>query len=466
MNLINAHSKPSATGPGQKLGLTEVIGYGLGDTACAFALTTVNTYLMLFLTDVYGLDIGQVGAILMIVRLLDACAAPLIGSRIDTIKSTQRYKKVILIGALPTAAFSIACFFAPPLSQGGKLIYAFASYAGVCLLYTAVNTSYSSLSTVLTEDVDDRNRLTGVRLFLANIGNICLTLGVPMLAAYFGRSSVIHGYRISAVIFGTAAVILLLITYCTTTIRIQIPPSESGIHVREIIETLTSNKPLLLICPIFTITFINCTIVGPVGTYFVKYNLGREEMIGIFTLCSSLPGIITTALVPSLAARFNKRDILIVSHLVSLAGLLGMLLTPRHLFGVILCFRLLSAAGATMIMGVIWNIAPDLTDYGEYISHKRLSAVIYAIIGLFYKMGAAIAGIIPSLIMGMTGYAANQEQTAEALQGITFTFLWIPILLTIAALIPLHFYKLDNEMTRRISVELAQRRASEGSDRT
>lgn len=119
-----------------------------------------------------------------------------------------------------------------------------------------------------------------------------------------------------------------------------------------------------------------------------------------------------------------------------------------------------------MIMGVIWNIAPDLTDYGEYISHKRLSAVIYAIIGLFYKMGAAIAGIIPSLIMGMTGYAANQEQTAEALQGITFTFLWIPILLTIAALIPLHFYKLDNEMTRRISVELAQRRASEGSDRT
>lgn len=442
-----------------KLRKTEKVGYALGDVGCAFAMTTINTYLMYFYTDVFGINVGAVGTLFLVARIWDAFNDPIIGNWIDKSKFKKgKYRTCILYGCVPLAIFSVLCFSAPNLSPTWKLIYAYITYIGAGMLYTLVNTSYSSLSSVMTEDPVERTTLTAVRMYLANIGNMMLSVGVPMLAAFFGKKSMGTGYRITAFIFAGMSVVLFLFTYFSTKERIKVDQSEEKVTLKVMVSAMLSNKPLLLLCLVFIVTFTNVSISSAVGTYYIKYNVGRADLTGIFILFSNLPGVISLALIPYFSVKIGKKKLLFISYIVSIAGLAGMFLAPVSNLIAVFSFRFIAGFGATLIMGLIWNMAPDVIDYGEYVSGQRLGAVTYAIIGFFFKLGNALAGIIPGIILGMTGYVANVEQTERSLAGIKFTLVGVPIILSLLVLIPIYFYRLDNKETLRIAGILHERR--------
>lgn len=448
-----------------KLKTTEKVGYALGDMGCAFAMTTINTYLMFFYTDVFGISVGAVGTLFLIARIWDAINDPIIGNWIDRSHFKKgKYKTFILYGCVPLAIFSILCFTAPDLSNTWKLIYAYVTYIGAGMLYTVVNTSYSSLSSIMTEDPDERTELTGVRMYLANVGNMLLSVGVPMLAVFFSQTTSGGGYRATAMVFAGLSVILFLITYFTTKERIKVPASEEKVTVKSMISTMISNKPLLLLCLIFIVAFTNVSISTAVGTYYVKYNMHHEELTGIFTLFTSLPGLVSLAFIPYLAKKIGKKKLLFISYIISIIGLIGMFVVSADQLYPVFFFRFISGFGATMIMGLIWNMAPDVIDYGEYISGQRLGAVTFAIIGFFFKLGNALAGMIPGIILELTGYVPNVEQTASALFGIKFTLIGVPAILSVLVLIPIYLYRLDNKEIRHIAQVLHERR--EANDTT
>ncbi len=442
-----------------KLRKTEKVGYALGDMGCAFAMTTINTYLMYFYTDIFGISVGAVGTLFLVARIWDAINDPIIGNWIDKSNFKKgKYKTFILYGCVPLAVFSILCFTAPNLSATWKLVYAYITYIGAGMLYTLVNTSYSSLSSVMTEDPEERTSLTAVRMYLANIGNILLSVGVPMLAVFFGKKSMGTGYRITAVIFAGMSVVLFLITYFSTKERIKVVQSEEKVNLKAMVSAMISNKPLLLLCLVFIVAFTNVSISTAVGTYYIKYNMGREDLTGIFILFTSLPGIISLAMIPYFSKKIGKKKLLFVSYIISIIGLGGMYAAPVTSIIAVFGFRFIAGFGATLIMGLIWNMAPDVIDYGEYVSGRRLGAVTYAIIGFFFKLGNAMAGMIPGVILELTGYVPNVEQTARSLAGIKFTLIGVPIILSILVLVPIYFYKLDNKETMRIAEVLHDRR--------
>lgn len=443
----------------EKLKAKEKVGYALGDMGCAFAMTTINTYLMYFYTDVFGINVAAVGTLFLIARIWDAINDPIIGNLIDKSNFKKgKYKTFIFYGSIPLALFSVLCFTAPDLSNTMKLVYAYVTYIGAGMLYTLVNTSYSSLSSLITEDPDERTNLTAVRMYLANIGNMCLSVGVPVLAVMFGKKSAGTGYRITAMVFAGLSIILFLTTYFTTTERIKVVNTEEKAGLKEMVSVLLKNKPLIILCIVFIVAFTNVSISTAIGTYYIKYNMGREDLTSIFILFTSLPGLISLALIPHFSKKIGKKKLLAASYIISIIGLFGMYIAPESSVTAVFVFRFISGFGATLIMGLIWNMAPDVIDYGEYVSGRRLSAITYAIIGFFFKLGNALAGIIPSIIMDRTGYQANMSQTASALFGIKFSLIGVPLILSILVLIPIFAYKLDGRESQKIAQVLHERR--------
>jgi GPH family glycoside/pentoside/hexuronide:cation symporter len=109
----------------------------------------------------------------------------------------------------------------------------------------------------------------------------------------------------------------------------------------------------------------------------------------------------------------------------------------------------------------MWALIPETIEYGEYKTGKRLSGMIYAIIGFFFKFGLALGGIIPGFMLASFGYVANQTQTPEALEGILLTTTIIPIVFLIIAIVDISFYNLDDKKYKEIVEVLESRKLNE-----
>src|SRR5437868_4182731 len=105
-----------------RLSLREKVAYGLGDTACNLTFQTVNLFLFIYYTDVFGLPAAAVGTMVLVARVLDAVLDPLTGIIADRTQTRWgKFRPFILFGALPFGLCGYLMFCNPALGSAGKL---------------------------------------------------------------------------------------------------------------------------------------------------------------------------------------------------------------------------------------------------------------------------------------------------------------------------------------------------------
>ena len=80
-------------------------------------------------------------------------------------------------------------FTTPDLSYTGKLIWAYATYILMMLVFTAIVIPYISLPGVLTADPQERLSANGYRLFFAKGASLLVNTFVPVFARRAGGRS-------------------------------------------------------------------------------------------------------------------------------------------------------------------------------------------------------------------------------------------------------------------------------------
>ena len=76
-------TSPDFSKLGGKLSLTEKVGYGLGDTASNILYQAWSFFLMIFYTDIFGIDAKIAAFMLLITRVWDMIFDPIIGMVAD-----------------------------------------------------------------------------------------------------------------------------------------------------------------------------------------------------------------------------------------------------------------------------------------------------------------------------------------------------------------------------------------------
>ena len=174
----------------------EKIAYGLGDTASNFIFQTVMLFLTFYYTDVVGLSAAAVGSMFLLVRIFDAITDPLMGSLADRTRTRWgSYRPYLLWLALPFALCSVLAFTSPQwLPENGKLIYAFATYALLMLMYTAINIPYSALGGVMSAESSERVSIQSYRFVFAMAGGLLVTSFMLPLVEWLGEGKEALGY--------------------------------------------------------------------------------------------------------------------------------------------------------------------------------------------------------------------------------------------------------------------------------
>ena len=187
-----------------KVPLISKIAYGFGDVGCNFSWMFVSNFLMIFYTDVFGISMAAVSALMLFSRFWDAINDPIVGGLTDKTKSKWgRYRPWLLVAAPITAILLVMTFWArPDWPQNGKIIYMVITYCLLVLGYTCVNIPYGTLCGAMTQDIDERAKINTSRSVAAMIAIGVLNIITVPLLSKFGSHSAKTGYLTVAVIYG------------------------------------------------------------------------------------------------------------------------------------------------------------------------------------------------------------------------------------------------------------------------
>jgi len=175
----------------KKLSLKEKIGYGFGDAASSMFWKLFGMYIMFFYTDIYGIPAAIVGTMFLITRVGDAVIDPFIGIMADRTETRWgKFRPYLLWMAIPFGIIGVLTFTTPNMGMTGKIIYAYATYSLMMIIYSMINVPYASLMGVMTSDGKERTTLATFRFIFAFGGSfLVLALFQPLFDG-FGTKTV------------------------------------------------------------------------------------------------------------------------------------------------------------------------------------------------------------------------------------------------------------------------------------
>ena len=468
-----------------KLSLMDRVAYGLGDFAQNLVFGTVGGFLLFYLSTVNGISAATGATIFLIVRLVNVVWDPWVGATVDRRDPKGgKYLPYIRNFGIPLVILAAMLFL--PFGQwlpAIKLPFAFLSYLATAMIYSFVNIPYGALNASLTRDNEEIAKLTTVRMTLANVANLMVYTLFPLfvqLATSVGRESKDIGmfgihlnlgnyaspqsagawFKVYAV-YMVIGFIALMITYSKTKERVLPEKNQEQVKYSDLFAEFKRNKPLQILGLFFLVGFTFNFFGSTAWPFFLQYNIGHSEWNGSISLIGSIPGIFLVALWPLIRSKVGKKGFFYLFLAMFSAGSLVLWIWTKTPDTIALGYvgRFLQQWGLTSATGFMWSLVPEVVSYGEYTSKKRVAGIINAIMGLFFKLGLALGGIIPGYINAATGFDGTKKvQSATALMGVQWSMVWLPIIMAIVAGIIIAKYPLTDDKVAEMNHEIENRR--------
>lgn len=453
-----------------KLSWLQRIGFGSGDLAQNLIYQTISMYLLMFYTNVYGLDPSAAAFMFLIVRVVDVIWDPVVGTYVDKHNpSFGKYRSYLLLAGVPLTGFAILCFWD---GFSGSLLYAYITYVGMSMLYTLINVPYGALNASLTRDTEEITVLTSVRMFLANVGGLAVAYGIPMIVATLSPDGKINtvesanAWFVTMAIYAVAGLVLLLFCFTQTKERVVMDKSETDdVKVSDLWVEFRRNRPLRILAFFFVTAFAMMAIGNSAGSYYMIYNIhSSADQLAYFMALGSVPAFIFMPMVPAIKRKVGKRGMFNIFLSVAILGMIliyiiSMVPSLRSQIWLVYLAQFIKSTGVIVATGYMWALVPEVISYGEYTHGKRISGIVNALTGIFYKAGMALGGVVPGLILAFVGFDKNNavSQTAFAEQGILWLVAVIPALLLGLSMFIISKYELTDEVIDKINMEIEKR---------
>jgi GPH family glycoside/pentoside/hexuronide:cation symporter len=439
----------------ERLSLKEKVGYACGDVASNFYWRVFDVFLFIFYTDVFGIPAAAVGTMMLVTRLVDAFSDPLMGALADRTETKYgKFRPYLLWGIIPLVAAGLLTFTVPDFDDSGKIIWAYATYIFMMLAYTFINVPYGAMIGVVTGNTQDRTALTSFRFIGAFSGGSLVAFLTPELVSFLGNGDEKLGWQLTMGIYGLAAASLFAISFFATKERIS-PPPQQKTPILQDIKDLTQNKPWIVLFSLALIIMMTITLRGSTGTFYFKYFVGREDLIGSFALAYMLALMVGAASTPLLTKFFDKRTLLTI--LMACVAVLSIAFYFVSSDQIVLMFVLQIAIG--LCLGpkspLVFSMYADTADYSQWKTGRRATAMIFSAAAFAQKLGGAFAGAMIGWVLASMGYVANQVQTSDSQDSIVLLMTLIPGAIAILAVVCIRFYPLSDQQQEQIQKDLS-----------
>jgi glycoside/pentoside/hexuronide:cation symporter, GPH family len=453
----------------RKFGVRDQVGYALGDIGGSFVNLYIGGFFLIFCTYVLGVSPYFMGTMFLLGKVFDAICNVIMGTLPDRWKlgkSGDKFLPYITISKWILAA-SCLLAFADVSSWGSASIHVWVVfvYLFFCVAYTADSIPYGSLASVITNDPVERTKLSRARAIGGMVVGVGFLSFIPMFIYDKSGSVVSEAFFQIAIVFSVLSVLAYtgLVRLTTERIRDDKPKgAKSDYSFKEAFKAAITNRPLIgmMVASIGSLLIINgVNQLAPI--VFAE----RYHMPGAFTINSFINIGITLVLfviVPKLVAKYNKRNLVIVtSAFSSVAALLMTLITFENVYVFMVLYNI-AMVGLVFFVMVVWALVTDCIDYAELQTGKHYEGTLYSLYSFARKVGMGVGSALGSYALGWVGFVSGaKSQTAEVAQGVLKLYTGMPVVAFLLMVIGVGLiYNLNAKRTNEMYAALKVRRAA------
>ncbi|EAW31249.1 sugar transporter [marine gamma proteobacterium HTCC2143] len=449
------------------------LSYGFGAAAFGIKNNGFDYFLLLFYSQVVGLDARLVGIAITAALVIDAISDPIVGYWSDNLRSRWGRRHPFMYAAAVPVSLSYFFLWSPPLdwSQMELFWYLLIMAVFIRMGITLYETPSTALVPELTDDYVQRSSLLSFRYYFGwTGGNTMSVLMFLFLFPAFVTASITDG-RFNAdsySLYGKIASVLIFISIIVSSLgthsqipNLKAPPPKReltlGAIIKEIADTLADRS-------FFSLFF--AALLGAIGTglsaaltfYFWTYFWGFSSIqTGLITMGTFLAAFIGLFLAPIVTNTIGKKRGAMIVGLVAFIGsplpmaleLLGVLPESKDFTfwfvfitgvidtGLIICFQILVA-----------SMMADLVDQSELKTGRRSEGVFFAASTFIRKATQGIGLMLASMLLYLADFQQGADTTQVAAESIDrLVMLYIPAILFIwlTMIAVISTYRLDRK---------------------
>lgn len=448
------------------------VSYGFGAVAYGVKDQGFGYFLLLFYSQVVGLDARLVGLAITVALVLDAFSDPIVGYWSDNFRSKWgRRHPFMYASAIPVAA-TYFLIWSPPVGLTQEQLFAWLVVLAVLIrtFITFYETPSSALAPELSRDYDERSNLLSWRVFFGWVGGN--TMSVLMFAAIFPMfvtATIPNGqfnreaYQLYGTIAGALIFAAIVISSAGTHARIahmHVPAPRQNATLGQIFKELRDT----LIEPSFMALFIaagigaiaaglSAALTFYILTFFWEFT-GLQ--IALMTAGVFISAIIGGLMAPVVTRTMGKKRGAMIIGLIAFIGsplpmvlkLIGVLPEAPWVFwmifvtgtldvGLIICFQIL-----------VSSMMADLVEQAEVKTGRRSEGVFFAASTFIRKMTSGLGVMAATFVLTMAQFPVGAKP-GEVDEGAVFRLgayyvptilgLWLAMMAVIAT------YKLKRE---------------------
>ena len=392
----------------EKLKLSTILSYALA-TGSGYQImgSLVGAYLMIFLTDTFGVPAGAVGVITVVASVWDAINDPMMGTIADRTKSRWgKYRPYFLFIPAILTVVVVLLFASPNIGTHGKIIWTAVFYILYGMLRTAIEIPSGALINAVTDEPSERSKMINAYTMVMGICTTIATSFGLSLVSLFGGDNTAKGYMI---VVGLAGVIMTITCWmCFSTTKETCVQHNEQKPLLEEIKSLFHVKGLLSVIAVWLAAYTAYNIMMSSSVYYIMYCLCRPDLISMYMLDVSLIGLLGIVIIVPLFMRlFHKtQKAFAISQVAVIICDILIVIFHGNMAVLFICSGVASMF-ATASMPFSAMMMTEMTDLVLIDSGRVVNGTMAALKGFSNKAGIAISSAVVSFTLAATGYIAN-----------------------------------------------------------
>ncbi|WAL69228.1 MFS transporter [Amycolatopsis cynarae] len=434
-----------------RAGARDLAAYATGSLGMGVWVTVPGLLLLYFLTHTLGVSPFLAGLTLLVPKIADAVAHPLLGALSDRQARAAGHRRGLLRWGLLLPVALVAMFSVPaPLTGFTAALWVAAWFVAGNLLFASFQVPYLATPADLRIGYHERTRVFLVRMLVLTAGLLGAGVVAPALVASGGRA----GYTRMAVLLAVVMVFSGLIALGGVrglTVRCGFRPPSLGHSGLAGIRSAWRDRDFraLVLSYLCTVTTTHLFLAAlPFYAEYVRHD-GRST-------AGFMAGFLAPALVAGpawrwLSRRIGKQRALLAAQAVFVAGCLALLAGDRLGAGF--------TAGVVVVLGVAFAglqlLAFSMVPDAVAAARGRGSAAAGAYTGVWTATeatGTAIGPYLYSAVLAFGGFVSTTGgqgagQSPAALTAVLVGFTAVPAVLMVVAWLFQSRYRLDRHAT-------------------
>lgn len=450
------------------------LAFGFGAVASGVTAGAFDFFLLIFYSQVVGLDARLVGLAILIALVFDALSDPIVGYWSDNLRSRWGRRHPFMYAS--TLPVSVAFFFlwTPPLGASEATLFWYVLILAV-VIRTAI-TFYRTPSTALVPDLtheyNERTSLYSLRYFFAwTGGNALAVLMFFILFPLFVTDTIADGrFNPDAyVIYGLVGSVVIFLSIILSSIgthsrikHLKSPPPPRditlGLIFREMFETL-ANRSFIALFLAALIGAVASGVASGLSLYFFTYFWGFNDVqTGVIFLGTFVAAAIGFVLAPIVSRTIGKKRGAMIVGLIAFGGAplpivlrLFDVLPPNGTpfvfwfvavtnvidVGLIICFQILFA-----------SMVADLVEESELKTGRRSEGVFTAAETFIRKSVQGFGVMAATLVLTLAGFPAGadvEEVAPDAVWRLGAYYVPLVLCLWLTMIAVISTYRIDQQ---------------------